>query len=403
MSDERTLRCGPELSFGGEAIAAIDGRTVFVRGGIPGELVRVSSMGKRKGYEIFDVVEVLEASPLRREAKCKHFGECGGCILQHMSYDAQLDAKLSVLAHALRIPKEDFVVRRSEEYGYRARVRLVAKGRSFGYRRPRSHEILEFEECPILSPSLEAALLAYRERLQQTAIAAPPAEFELLEGDTRIAAAPPLPGFALDDVEITSRGAALVAGADAFFQANRSALEDFVAHVLELAGEGDLALDLYCGVGLFSFALAERFARVIGVEGSQVACAHAQQALQRRQVQGLSFHAYDTEQWLVAYADRVARGAAAKPDLVVLDPPRSGAKDVLEALRRLGAPKVIYVSCDPQTLGRDLETLRNPDAPGTCYDLGTATLFDLFPQTYHMESVLSLHARDSLKARDLRI
>lgn len=390
MNERRdvVLRCGPALSFGGDGIATIDDKTVFVRGAAPGELVRARMAGKRRGHLLFDVEEVLEASRDRREAPCRHYGECGGCQLQHLEKAAQLEAKRSILAHALGVAAGSIEVRAGAELRYRSRVRLHARAREVGYRRRRSHEVLAFEECKILVPELERAILDYGIRLRDVQVGAPStAEIELVAGDEAIASWPPIPGFSIDEVAVTVGDFVLFAAGSAFFQANRALLSEFVDSVVGLAGDGGArVLDLYCGAGLFSLPLSRVFDEVIAVDGSERAFELARRAKDVNQVGNVDFRLYDAATWLQAFAGRVERGSDAMPDVVVLDPPRVGAKGLMPTLRDLGPERVVYVSCDPQTLARDLDVLRRDGL----YALTSTMLFDLFPQTFHLESVVCL-------------
>jgi len=344
----------------------------------PGDLasVRIRKIGRRLCEG--EIEELLEASPDRREPLCGVFGACGGCQLQHLSRPAQLLAKVESVRDCLRrvggIPWSGAIpIETGPEFGWRSRTELqAAPGTAqIGYFRARSREVVPVDDCPILVPELRAEL----GRLSRASGAVP--------GDpTRIALA------AGDDGEIArGEGCARqrVLGVDysfragSFWQGNRGLLETLVRRA---CGEdrGQIAVDLYAGAGLFALQLAPRFATVHAVEADAGSAAMLVLNARGNGLSNIVAVGLGVEDWL-------ARGAApGRPDLVLLDPPRTGAGPaVVAAIARLEPGRITYVSCDPATLARDLRGF---------VELGflieSIVALDLFPQSYHVEVVARL-------------
>ncbi len=378
------------LLINGSGLARVDGRVVFVPGGLPGDELRVRVVRHARRHVEAEVVEVRRPSPDRRAARCAHFGTCGGCALQDLAYPAQLEAKKTFVLDALRArggPAEGVEVEviGSPEYGWRARAELrvvpgAGDGPRLGYLRARTHDVLAVGACPVLVPDLESELL----RLSTGVLAWPAgtASVHLAAGDARVARAhDDARGRPLDaEPEIVQRVANrdLRLGARSFFQANRPLLETLVARATGGA-TGGLAVDLYAGSGLFALALAPRFEAVLAVEVDAAAAERARRNAEDVGLAHVSITRADASEWL-RRAQRLA------PDLLVLDPPRSGAgPEVIDGIANLGPAEIRYVSCDPGTLARDLERLR-----GHGYGLRSLAILDLFPQTLHVETVAVL-------------
>jgi 23S rRNA (uracil1939-C5)-methyltransferase len=362
------------LAYGGDGVARHDGVVVFVPFTAPGERVRARVTEVRKRFARAALEDVLVPSPERRAPPCRYFGACGGCQLQHLTEAAQREAKVGFVRDALRrIGGADWSgplpMLAADGFGYRLRARLAARGGRLGYHRADSHEVVDVERCPLLVPALDQALAAAR-----AARVPLPRELVLAAGDDGVAAAPALPG--LPDRELRRRvgahGYRLAAGA--FFQANAQLLEALVAAAVPEGG-GALALDLFAGVGLFTLPLAQRFARVVAIEADPAAV----ELLRANAPANVEVVAADAAVWL-------ARASFAEPpDLALLDPPRAGAAGVLPALAAARARRIAYVACDPATCARDLAPLL---AGG--WRLQSVTALDLFPQTFHVETVVHL-------------
>lgn len=407
------------IAHGGEAIGRHAGKAVFVPYAIPGERVRTEIVEEKERWARGRLIKVLAPSPDRTPPPCPYFGPegCGGCQWQHIAYPRQAELKQAIVADQLRRlgriadpPVADIIVLADPEsadeapafldYGYRNHTQfaLTADGR-LGYRRGSSHEALAVERCLLLDPRLDdlhAALDVVWPELTGVSLRAGSntgdaliifeaggAEQPELELDLPAACAlltprglEPLIGEPCIFEEVAGRRYRV--SAESFFQVNTVGAAALVETVLTYASvtAQDVVLDLYCGVGLFALALAEHAAEVIGVESSPSACDDF--AYNAGDRPGITLHEGAVEQVLPALA-----GQGQRIDVAVLDPPRAGAgAETLHALAALGPQRIVYVSCDPATLARDAVHLA---AAG--YRLVEAQPLDLFPQTYHVETV----------------
>lgn len=363
------------------------GFVVFVAGALPGELVRARILEVRRSFARAETLSVLRPSAHRRVPACPHFGSCGGCSLQHLEHAAQLEAKRGFVTQALRRlgpgspPEGSVLLSSGAEYGTRIRARFAvdaARG-AVGFRRLRSHAVEDIEHCPALHPQLDAALRALREHLASlsaSARASFPGELAAACDDEGFAFAPAPPGLPARTLHPRIGAERFELEADGFFQTHPALLPALIEEATRDL-EGELAWDLYAGSGLFARTLAERFARVEAVESAPAAVSAGERTLPPALATRVRFHAGDVPTWL--------RAQHVAPDAILLDPPRTGAKDAVPELLRLRAPRLRYVSCDPATLARDLGELC---AGG--YALERVHAFDLFPQTGHVETVVAL-------------
>jgi 23S rRNA (uracil1939-C5)-methyltransferase len=423
-----------KLIYGGDGLARLPtapsgnkdggrGKAVFIPFVLTGEKVEAIITEEKPGFARAKAETIDEPSRHRTTPLCPHFSRCGGCHYQHATYEHQLDIKKEILRENLRrIAKLELKcevqVHPSPPWNYRNRSRLQVRtqpGFSAGYFKFASHELLPVEECPISSPLINRGIAALwragragkavegvREveffsnaddtKMLLEFLCAPEARRatvrawaeELCAATSEIAGVVAFrepqkgarePLVAVGDEELTyqTKTSAYRVSAGAFFQTNRF-LTDELVNVVTAGRSGELALDLYAGVGLFSTALACNHRHTISVESSQTAATDLQYNLpgNGKAVQTA------TEQYLTTH--RV------KADLVVVDPPRSGLGDsVVRSLASLSAPRLTYVSCDPATLARDLVPLQ---AAG--YSVEEVHFVDLFPQTFHVESVVQL-------------
>jgi 23S rRNA (uracil1939-C5)-methyltransferase len=408
--------------YGGAFLARLEGKAVFVPLVLPGEKARVRVTQSKAGYATAEAEEIVAAAPERIAPACQHFGACGGCQYQHTDYATQLTFKKAILRETLErggvaVPVEIGALS-GEPFGYRNRIRLAfdAAGEP-GYRGRRSHAVVAVRECPIAAPLLVGAAQAFAEVLRDVAPALKTTEISLFcnpDGTALLAsvfiAADAKLHFdelaramhervaALTGAELVVEGRAgepsrtiarwgedslAYRAADfdyrvdhgAFFQVNRWLVDALVERVT--AGhKGKLAWDLFAGVGLFARRLAAQFERVVAVESAPAATAALEANL--RGAGGTAVNA-ETLKFL-----RGNRGK--QPDLIVLDPPRTGlGAESCALLAEIAAPAVACVSCDPATLARDLRTLI-----GAGYAIESITLADLFPQTFHLETVVQL-------------
>lgn len=397
-------------AYGGEAIGRLpDGRVVFVPYAVPGEVVRVRLTEVRPRYARGEVVTILEPSPDRVPPRCPHFGRCGGCHYQHLSYAAQLTAKTGIVRDQLErlgglhdVPLRPMVPS-PQPWGYRNHVQFHLDGEGrLGFQAWRSHEVVPVEQCflPVdairaVWPHLHIAPEAGVNRVHLRAGAdgelmlllrgpsptPPPFEVDfplsavyLPEGDE--AGLTVLSGHSYQVMEV--KGRLFRVSASSFFQVNQAIAGVIVDHLLEhlpLTPETTL-LEVYAGVGLFSAFLAPKVGRLLAVESSPSACADFEVNLDA--FEHVELYEAPAE---VALPYLLARDEYAQ--VVVVDPPRSGLlKEVLDALVAMQPEVLAYVSCDPATLARDARRLTRKG-----YRLKQITPFDMFPQTHHIETV----------------
>jgi len=373
--------------YGGEGLARLDGRVVFTPFVLPGETVRV-----RLGDKIHaELLEVTGVSSERAAPPCPLFTRCGGCHYQHAPYEFQLARKLEILREQLtRVGKIAFAgeipVISGPPLGYRNRAQFHIVDGRIGYLAGRSHELVPLEgECPTISPRLNRELAAMRERLSDPRFPRFARAIEIFTNETDVQinvteSDKPVARRFYDWCEsqvaldyATGVGNFRVSP-KSFFQVNRFLIDPLVEAAI--GGQvGESAVDLYAGAGLFALPLAKAFRNVTAVEAGSAA-AH-----------DLAFNATRAQTTIqTEYArveDYLARLEKA-PDFFLADPPRAGlGKEVVAQLERLKAPAITIVSCDPATLARDVAAL-------TSYKIKALTLVDLFPQTYHLESVAQL-------------
>jgi 23S rRNA (uracil1939-C5)-methyltransferase len=375
------------LVAGGEGMARFEGIPVFVPRAAPGDRLRVRLVERRPGYGRAEIVEILAPGPGRREPPCPHFAECGGCDLQHIEDALQLRYKgiaaLETLHRlsglALPPPAE---VLGGAAWGYRLRAQVhtratAAGGAEVGYHARGSRRLVPVERCPVLVPGLERAVTTLAQRLE--APFAP--RIDLAAGDDgTIAASPASGGFAGGELRRRVAGDELAFDARCFFQGHAGLIEPLVARVVG-EWEGDSAIDLYGGVGLFALSLARRYRSVTLVEGDRIAVRYARKNARLAHAGGLEVVGQAVESW-------VGRHLPDGAERVVVDPPRDGLALVVRRLLVARAPaRLTYVSCHPAALARDLKELAD------AFVVESLTLVDLFPQTGHVEIVLQLVRR----------
>ena len=408
--------------YGGAFLARVEGKAVFVPLGLPGEEVRARVVEEKRGYATAEAEEIVLAAPERVAPMCRHFGVCGGCQYQHANYAAQIEYKKAILRETLerggvKAP-EEMDVAAAQPWGYRNRIRVALDGDGrVGYRGRRSHAVIPIAECPIAAPVLVRAALAAGEIARGGAKRLRVDELRLFcdaEEKTLLASAvtangshgfeefakamaariPELKGAELlvaggrgqAERKVTQWGAEFLnyraAGFEyrvdqgAFFQVNRRLVDELVERV---TGEvrGGVAWDLFAGVGLFARQLAKNFERVIAVEAAPAAMAALEHNLAGTSAKAVKAATLE----FLRHATR-----SEPPDLIVVDPPRTGlGAETTALLGEIAAPAVVYVSCDPATLARDLRALL-----GAGYEIKQVSLADLFPQTFHLETVVRL-------------
>ena len=434
------------MIYGGDGLARLPadehgrGKAAFMPFVLAEEKVDATITEQKPGFVRAHADRIVEPSPYRILPGCRYFSQCGGCHYQHASYEHQLNIKKEILSESLRRTTKvelsiEIQLHPSPPWNYRNRSRLqIQTSPEFkaGYFRMASHELLAIEECPISSPLINRGIATLWQIGREGKVPKGVREIEffasaddsqmLIQISTSqnarraalrswaeefLASMPEIAGIVVfrensergfhpqekllsvggDHLIYQTQKAEYRVSAGSFFQTNRHLTDELVKVVIE-GQSGELALDLFSGVGLFSTALSD-FHHIVSVESSQTSSAD----LSYNQPSNAIAVQATTEQYLadVQKTGRFGKGAVFphtfhKPDLAVVDPPRVGLGErVARMLATLGAPRVVYVSCDPVTLARDLVILLNAG-----YRIEQMHLVDLFPQTYHLESVVHL-------------
>ena len=397
-----------KMLYGGDALARrADGKTVFIPLAVPGDRLLVRPSVEKKNYIRAEILEILAPGNARVSPVCRHFGKCGGCGWQQIEYSGQVEAKRQILEELFqhRFPETVGMTIAmqpcSQPFGYRSRARVKrgvvrtagAKQRTANYKtlvgffRSGSYVIEDIESCPLFRPCLNNALMAIRQmpfdrfndsvmeigEIGEIDIAGSEEDGKWATSNDRNKAAP-LRRKVGDFIYNVAVGT--------FFQANDFMIDALVSHVMNRvahsSGDGGTALDLFSGAGLFSLPLSRRCRAVTSVEYSRES--HRLCALNAAEagIKNLEIVRADAGAWLDSQTGRF--------DCVVLDPPRTGVgQSVMDQVSRLADKAIVYVSCDPQTLVRDIERLNM-----NCWRIVSVAGFDMFPQTYHFETVVHL-------------
>jgi 23S rRNA (uracil1939-C5)-methyltransferase len=431
MAEELILSI-EKLVYGGDGLAHADGNTVFVPYVLPGEEVRAATKSKKKNLVWAELLEVTSAAKERGTAKCAHFQKCGGCHYQHIPATEQLRLKKEILRETLsRLGgvawDGDIIAHTAEPYGYRNRAQWGVRNgmpRALGYYLPESSVIVPIDECPVLSPRLTRTFSQLQDLTRSGALPDGIQELEAFadSADEKIAlnvafdkfpkpaqelaatfrdALPEIESLLLLDqkknrFELTGPGYLVHEAGGfkyrvshlSFFQVNRFLIEDLLKTVTANA-RGALALDLFSGVGFFTLPLARSFDKVVCVDANLAA---TRDLYTNAEAAGVTITSHNE------HAEEFLRKTKEKPEFVILDPPRAGlGAQASETLAELGAGEIVYLSCDPSTLARDLAVLtdspRKPKeiaGPKIRYEITEMHLFDLFPQTFHIETLVRL-------------
>ena len=424
----------------GLGIARIDGQVVFVHGAVRGELCRVLVMKVLKNAAFGKVTELLEPSPERREPDCPYYGRCGGCDFRHLSYREELWAKRQRVQDALtRLGGSDVEVEEilgaADPLYYRNKSQYPVSAGKVGFYRARTHDVVDIEHCLIQKPQADAAAAALRDYMRDFAVPSYdektgrgllrhlyvrtnrrgeslvcvlangerlPHEEELVGRLRR--AVPDCVGVVLgintrrgntilgeryrtlwgaDTLEDELCGLTFRLSVPSFYQVNRDQAEVLYRKAVEYAGltGGELVVDLYCGAGTITQVMAGGAGRVIGAEIVPEAIEDARENARRNGIENVEFFCGDAAQLAADFAGRGLR-----PDVICVDPPRKGlAPEVIAAAAQMAPQRVVYVSCDPGTLGRDVKRFAEYG-----YRVQRAAACDLFPGTRHVETVVML-------------
>ncbi len=358
------------LAFQGFGVGKKDGFVFFVDETSPGDKVLAKISSLKKNFGNGSVEKLIEKSNFRTEASCPHFSSCGGCQWQHVKYEEQISQKEKILSKTLNLSSVK-VIPSPNQYGYRNRIRLHWDGEVLGMYQRKSNHIFPIETCKIVAPSIASQFEKTRERLKRE-FSGKPKHVDLFLNEsgavnTQITNS--------DDREYPP-----------FSQVNFEINEKLKEHVTNLLpNDSQSILDLYCGSGNFTYLAKQKInsARVIGVESNASSIQEA-----KKKFSGIEFFADDVSRFLKKWKEPLN-------DLtIIVDPPRAGCENkVLDALLELSPRTIVYISCDPMTLKRDIHHLQTRSQGKIT--LQSAIGFDMFPQTYHVETVAVLNSSSS--------
>ncbi|MFQ5479972.1 MAG: class I SAM-dependent RNA methyltransferase [Thermodesulfobacteriota bacterium] len=422
------------LAFGGSGIGRDSGKVVFVPFTAPGDVVEVEVTKEKKRYSLARIKKIIKPSPIRDEPLCPVYGQCGGCDLQHIKYSEQLLWKERIFTETLRriggltLPPLDPAIPSEKRYHYRSKVRFHVKGGRWGFFRKGTVSIVDIKECPIAAPLINRAFTELRDLVRGNAALAPlvkalsSIEIGLSPLDNKVVASinlrkplqnipwasilsavKPLKGLEARVAMEGGKGRVLYKGGDrdlryetlgltmsspvsSFSQINRAQNERLIGRLLDYASlQGDESIiELFCGAGNLTFHLAPLVSRLMAVDSDEAAVKRARQTADGLdgRYKGLEFFIMEASKWCEENLKTLETSAI---DMVILDPPREGDSETLRWLGRVRPSRIIYVSCSPPTMARDLKILS-----GAGYDIEGASIMDLFPETGHIEGIALL-------------
>ena len=409
------------VAFKGYGVARIHGKVIFIPYTATGDQGWIEIIEEKKNYSTGRLIQIVEPSPWRVNSPCPYFGSCGGCQWQHIDYSIHGELKKEILRESLtrlgklkKIPPIS-VAPLLKPYGYRIRVQLKVKGKAMGYYQEGSHRIVDIERCPISHPLVNQIIRNLREELalllpiEEIEISVSPEEekgvllFHPLSSDQKmedfpkqfLQTHPVLRGIAIarkngftlfgdphlnftipwnQGEEKGSLRFRISPGS--FFQAHLEQNQRLIQTVLQFSevNKAEKVLDLYAGAGNLTLPLALGAKEVIGIEENGMAVEDGRFNAERNGIKNVRF--------IRGTVEDILKESAKKPDLIVLDPPRTGCKTILDQVVRLKPQKIVYVSCEPTTLSRDFCLFSDRG-----YSLRRLSLIDMFPQTYHMEII----------------
>ncbi|WP_163329112.1 class I SAM-dependent RNA methyltransferase [Desulfurobacterium thermolithotrophum] len=415
-----------KLVYGGKGLGRYNGRTIFVPQTVPGDVVLVEEVSRKSGYSEAIVKKLLESGESRIKPKCPYFGKCGGCDWQHIEYEAQVKFKRNILEENLqkigriKKPNIDEVIPSTSCWNYRNRAQLKVKNGKVGFFAKGSHQVVDIDRCFLLKEDIQDIMPKLKKLLEE--LPTEPSEFHIYSSsknevllkivysgkfkkvnltieDVRKILEVNLVGFGIykvcsdgyperikffgrDFTYETVGKFKFRVSADSFFQVNRFQIFNLIDKVSKAAMEHqyNLAGDLYCGVGTLTIPVGRYVHRAFGVEANFSAISDA---LYNKDINGLrsvNFYCRETEEGLDIVKNH-------NPDFVVVDPPRSGlSQRVVRELANLPRlRKIVYVSCNPSTLARDIALFHQYGI-----NMEKAKLIDMFPQTYHVETIAFL-------------
>lgn len=403
-----------ELPVYGGYVISRDGKVVFIKGAIPGEVVKVTTRENKKDYSIASVTNIIEPSPFRIQPACKLFGICGGCHLQYIAYEKQVSLKEEILTDTLKrtggVELQLMPSLTDKEFGYRHRGQFkISQEGHIGFYREGTREVVSVEECPVMADEINKALHSL-----QTVNLKGARELVIISGDTTVALVKGmitedtvekmlkagLSGIALDNgdsfgkdyITFDLNGLKYSLTPWSFFQShwqlNRKVVELVTDKLSPL--EDKRILDLYSGAGNFSLPLASKAKEVIAVEENRYSIEDGQRNAGLNNIKNCSFIQTSLEENPKAHKNQ--KGAKKlwedHYDIVVIDPPRPGlTSGCLNRILEGRSKKLVYISCNPATLARDLKKMKDS------YEIEGVHMVDFFPNTYHIEAIAFLNLK----------
>lgn len=371
------------MAFGGEALASHEGKKIFVPWGVAGDVVKAEIVEEKKDFARARILEILEKSPHRTQAPCPYFFKCGGCQWQHVRYESQVDFKNELLKSALqrigKIAEPNLLapISAPQPFHYRNKIRLqLSRQGQLGFFKAHSHEVVEIDSCVIAEANLNEKIPEARQLATQL-LAQNRAKLHEIEIFTFPSPSPWGEGRGEGRVQVRVVNGNL----ESFSQVNQAQNEILKAKVLEyleLSGE-DKVLELFAGDGNFTFEISRRASSVITVESNAQAILLAEEKIRKGHYKNIECVESSAHRYLASLSKNE------KFDRVLLDPPRAGVMQGLDRLAHFKVPVIVYVSCDPATLARDVKELQQHG-----YRHEFSQLIDMFPQTYHIESITKL-------------
>lgn len=369
----------------GEALGKYDGKVVFVPYGIPGETVKVRIIKDEGDYLRAEIVDIVEPSFFRETAPCRLFGMCGGCSFQHVAYSYQIKLKEIVVMEQLKRiggfdnPEEftKLTIQAENPYNYRNRADFsINRQKLLGFKMRGSHRFIHVEYCHIMHPKINEILAILQGKTPKRKTHNVTIRYGVNTGQWLVQ-----PEMDVTDIQTGQKyytekllGKEFVISAPSFFQVNTYQAQKLIQTVLNyITGDDRTVIDAYAGVGTFTVFLAEKVEKVIAIEESRSAYKDAK----------INMKDFDNITYICEKTEEALLNPSIEADAIVLDPPRVGCmKEVLQAIAEKKIKKVIYVSCEPSTLARDLKYLKEKG-----YKLVEVQPIDMFPQTYHIENV----------------
>lgn len=373
-----------KLIHGGLGLAFTDGGTVFVENCAPGDIMSVEVYSKKGGVPLGRPLTVTEPSSMRVDPQCQYYGICGGCTLQHINYSDQVNIKTDIYYDCLtRIGKLKDIPQ-CEKYShqpwkYRIRAQIKREKGSLGFFKKQSNDLIKIDQCPLLVDELNEIFLKKNSIMKS--LSKDIKQIKAIVGDKSVTSNPVIPSLTVKNTTITVHNKKFSLSGNSFFQSNRYLLEEFVTWCIPYV-KSSLFIDMFGGQGFFSITLSDYFTKGIIVESVKEQTIQAKKNCQNNNITNVDVIHSSAEKF---FNDK--KNVASGCDCLLVDPPRPGlTRDVRVGIKRIAPKTIVYVSCNPSTQARDIGYFVNDCG----YSLEKIALFDLYPHTFHMETIAVL-------------